>query len=129
MLMRIQLELVANLGKLYDAPLDPNDPEDILTILAYALGGAASEAAGKAGMHIGGRAAGLAAKTIFAKDVLALLKKISAKVGVKILQRTIVKYTVPIASIGIGTAWNYVSTKAVGRTAIKHFKLRKISRQ
>lgn len=124
LLMRFQLQLVANLGKLYGAPLDPDDPEDILTILAFALGGSAADAAGKAGMKIGSKFAGRAAKIVFSNDVLALFKKIAAKVGVKILQRTIVKYTIPIASIGIGTGWNYLATRAVGRIAIKHFKQR-----
>jgi uncharacterized protein (DUF697 family) len=124
LLVRIQLQLVANLGKLYGAPLDPDDPEDILTILAFALGGSAADAAGKAGMNIGGKAAGLAAKSIFQKDVLAFVKRIASKVGVKLLQRSIVKYTMPIASIGIGTGWNYLATRTVGRIAIKHFKQR-----
>jgi uncharacterized protein (DUF697 family) len=124
LLVRIQLQLVANLGKLYNVPLDPDDPEDILTILAFALGGSAADKAGKFGMKIGGKLAGRAAKGIFKKETLAALKRIAAKVGVKILQRSIVKYTIPVASIGIGTGWNYASTRTVGKIAIKHFKQR-----
>jgi len=124
LLVRLQLQLVANLGKLYRVPLDPDDPEDILTILAFALGGAAADAAGKAGMKIGGKAAGLGAKRIFARDVLATLKNIASKVGIKILQRSIVKYTVPVVSIGIGSSWNYFATRNVGRIAIRHFTQR-----
>jgi len=124
LLVRFQLQLVANLGKLYGAPLDPDDPEDILTIFAFALGGSAADAAGKAGMKIGGTLTGRAAKAVFSKELLAFLKAVSAKAGVKILQRTIVKYVVPIASIGIGTGWNYFATKAVGKIAIAHFKKR-----
>ena len=45
LLTRFQLQLIANLGKLYNVPLDPDDPEDILTILTYAVGGGLSEAA------------------------------------------------------------------------------------
>jgi uncharacterized protein (DUF697 family) len=123
-LVRLQLQLVANLGKLYGAPLDPDDPEDILTILAFAIGGAAADAAGKAGMKIGGKLAGHAAKAVFQKKVLAALKRIAAKVGIKILQRTIVKYVVPVASIGIGSVWNYFATQTVGKLAIKHFVAR-----
>jgi uncharacterized protein (DUF697 family) len=124
LLVRIQLQLVANLGKLYGAPLNPDDPEDILTILAFALGGSAADAAGKAGMKVGGKAAGLAAKSIFQKDVLAFVKKIASKVCIRILQRSIVKYTMPVASIGIGTGWNYLATRTVGRIATRHFKQR-----
>ena len=39
LLVRFHLQLLANLGKLYGVPLDPDDPEDILTILAFAVGG------------------------------------------------------------------------------------------
>jgi uncharacterized protein (DUF697 family) len=122
LLVRFQLQLVANLGKLYGVPLDPDDPEDILTILAFAAGGAAADAAGKFGMKVGGRLAGRAVKQVIKKDVLAALKRIAAKVGVKILQRSIVKYTIPLASIGIGTGWNYTSVKTVAKVAKKHFK-------
>jgi len=124
LLVRFQLQLVANLGKLYGAPLDPDDPEDILTILAFAFGGSVAAAAGTGGMKIGGKITETIIKMVFSKDVLAFLKKIAAKIGVKILQRTIVKYTVPIASIGIGAGWNYRATRAVGRIAIRHFKKR-----
>ena len=44
LLVRFQLQLVANLGKLYGVPLDPDDPEDILTILAFAVGGSVAVA-------------------------------------------------------------------------------------
>lgn len=124
LLVRFQLQLVANLGKVYGAPLDPDDPEDILTILAFALGGSVADAAGTAGMKIGGKLGGQAAKAVFEKEVLAATKRVAAKVGVKILQRTIVKYAIPAVSIVIGTGWNYFSTRAVGRIAIKHFKKR-----
>lgn len=124
LLIRFQLQLVANLGKLYGVPLDPDDPEDILTILAFALGGSAADIAGKFGMKVGGKLAGRTAKAVFKKETLAALKRIAAKVGVKILQRSIVKYTIPVASIGIGTGWNYTFTKTVAKIATKHFKQR-----
>lgn len=124
LLVRFQLQLVANLGKLYGVPLDPEDPEDILTILAFAVGGGAAEAAGRAGMRMGGTAAGHAARNIFARETLRLVQGIGRQVGVNILQRSIVKYTVPVVSIAIGTGWNYFAMKAVGEIAIKHFKER-----
>jgi len=124
LLLRIQLQLVANLAKLYGVPLDPDDPEDILVILAFALGGAAAEEAGKFGMKVGGKLAGLAVKAVLKKETLAAFKRIAAKVGIKILQRSILKYTVPIVSIGIGYGWNYTTTKKVGALAIKHFDQR-----
>jgi len=120
----LSVTTVANLGKLYGVPLDPDDPEDILTILAFALGGSAADAAGKFGMKVGRKLAGRGAKAVFKKETLAALKRIAAKVGIKILQRSIIKYTIPIASIVIGSGWNYASTKTVAKVATKHFKKR-----
>jgi uncharacterized protein (DUF697 family) len=124
LLVRFQLQLVANLGKLYGIPLDEDDPEDILTVLAFAIGGSAADVAGKGGMRIGGKLGGRTAKAVFSRDVLAATKRIAARVGVKVLRRTIVKYVVPVVSIGMGAGWNYLATRAVGRIAIKHFKQR-----
>jgi hypothetical protein len=124
LLVRIQLELVANLAKLYGVPLDPDDPEDILTILAYALGGSASETVGKLGMKIGGGATKGAIKAGIKGETLKFIQTIARKIGIKILQRNIVKYTVPVVSVGFGVGWNYVATRTVGRLSIKHFKQR-----
>lgn len=106
LLLRVQLQLVVNLGKLYGVPLDPDDPEDIATVLNFALGGKATAEVGKFVIKVGGKAGGQAAKRIFQGGLLHELKRIAAKVGVKILQRSIVKYTVPVASIAIGAIWN-----------------------
>ena len=124
-LVRMQLQLVANLAKLYGVPLNPDDPEDILIILAYALGGSVAELAGKAGMKIGGKITEKVIRKHISKGVLKAFKKLARKIGVKILQRTIIKYAVPLASMGIGSAWNYLATKSIGKIATKHFKKRK----
>jgi len=125
LLVRFQLKLVANLGKLYGVPLDPEDPEDILAILAFAVGGSVAEKAGEVGMKVGSTLAKTAVRKCLSKEALEAIKRIGAKLGVKILQRSILKYTVPIASVGIGTGWNYLSTRAVGKIAKKHFSQRR----
>ena len=51
-------------------------------------------------MKIGGTLGGRAAEAVFSKDLVAFTKRVASKVGVKTLQRTIVKYVVPLASIG-----------------------------
>jgi uncharacterized protein (DUF697 family) len=127
--MRLQLQLLANLGKIYGVPLDPNDPEDILTIIAFALGGAAAEAAGNAGMKIGGTLAARAVKETFKKETLATLKRIAAKAGVRILQRSLVKATIPVVSIMLGGSWNFTATKAMARVARRHFAARRLEMQ
>jgi len=124
-LVKFQLQLVANLSRVFSVPLDPDDPEDILTILAFAIGGSLSEAAGKAGMKIGGNFTEKMIKQYIKKEVLKTIQDLGKKIGVKILQRTIIKYAVPLVSIGIGSSWNYTSTKAVGKIARRHLIARK----
>jgi uncharacterized protein (DUF697 family) len=122
LLLNIQMQLVAQLARVYGAPLDPDDPEDILTILAFAFGGSVAEAAGKAGMKIGGNAAGKVVKKVVSKEVLKQLQAMGAKIGMKILQRQLIKYTVPVASVGIGAGWNYVTTRSIGKLTRKHIE-------
>ena len=119
---RLQLQLVANIAKLYKVPLDPEDPEDILVILPFALGGAAAEEAGKFGAKIGAKATEKLIRKYVRKEFLSAIKRIAKKAGLKILQKDIIKYASPVASIAIGSAWNYYSTKMVGELARRHFK-------
>ncbi len=119
-LVRIHLQLIANIAKLVGAPLDPEDPEDILTILAFALGGAAAEGVGKFGAKVGGRMAGAATKRVLSGETLKALKALALKLHFRILQRSVVKYAVPIASMGVGAAWNYAATRAVGKIAYRN---------
>lgn len=120
-LVRIQLKLIAELSKIYSVELNPDDPEDILLIFAFAVRGSVAEAVGKAGMKIGKRIAENAIKNNIKKDVLKTLQKIGLKLGIKILQRNIIKYTLPVVSVGIGIGWNYSTTKRIGKIATKHF--------
>jgi len=124
LVVRLQMQLVAELARVHGVPLDPEDPEDILTILAFALGGSTAEAAGKAGMKVGGQAAGKAMKKVASKEVLKSIQAIGNKVGVTILQKQLIKYTVPLASVIIGGTWNYVSTRTIARIAGKHMAAR-----
>ena len=49
------------------------------------------------------------------------MQNVAAKIGQKILQRSIVKYAVPGVSIAVGSLWNFFTTKGVGKVAVKHF--------
>ena len=116
-----QLKMIADLGKLYQVPLDAEDPEDIWIIFAYAMGGSVAELAGAFGMRVGGNLTKTTIKKVISKEVLKQIQKIGRIIGVKILQKSIIKYAVPIMSIAIGSSWNYVSTKSVGKIAQRHF--------
>lgn len=120
-LTHFQIKMVAELAKLYEVPLDAEDPEDIWIIFAYAVGGSASELAGAFGKKIGTTATRRGIKRVISKETLKQLQAIGRKIGIKILQKTIIKYAVPVVSIGLGSSWNYLSTKAIGKIAQKHF--------
>lgn len=121
LLVRIQLQLIANIAKLLNVPLDPDDPEDVLLVLGLAVGGMGAEGIGK----VGAKVAGHATKQFIRKKIsgasLQALKRFASRLGLKILQRSIIKYAVPAASILVGGGWNYISTRAVSKVAIRHF--------
>lgn len=118
----VQLKMLAELGRLYGAPLDLDDPQDIWTIIAFALGGNVAQTAGAFGMQVGRHVAGRTVRKVFSKDTLKATQQLGRMIGVKILQKNLVKYSVPVASIAIGGSWNYVATRSMGRIACQHFK-------
>ncbi len=123
-LSNIQMRLVLDLSVLYDLQLDPEDPEDILMVFGYALGIAPAEALGK-GLQAAARAGTPSAiRKVINKGTLDTLQRFGNLVGLKILQRSIIKYAVPVASAAVGSGYNYISTKSVGRIAKIHFKNR-----
>lgn len=119
---KCQLQLVANLAALYEVPLDIDDPEDIITILEFAFGGAVWELLGKELTKGSGRLAKAAIRKYVAKEVLAALKSVARKLGYKLLQRTIIGAVVPGVSIVVGAWWNKKTTKVIGERAVKHFQ-------
>ncbi len=76
-------------------------------------------------MKVGARVTEKVIRATIKKETLEALKRVAAKLGQKLLQRTIIKYAVPLVSIGIGSSWNYFSTKSVSRIARKHFEQRR----
>lgn len=123
-LANIQMRLVLDMSVLYDLQLDLEDPEDILLVFGYALGVAPTEMLGK-GLQVAARASTTRAiKTVVSKGTLETLQKIANRLGFKILQRTIIKYSVPVVSAAVGSVYNYLATKSVGQIAKIHFKYR-----
>lgn len=123
-LSNIQMRLVLDMSVLYDLQLDTEDPEDILLIFGYALGVVPTDVLGK-GLQFAARAGTTSTiKTVFNKATLEALKRFGKKLGIKILQRNIIKYAVPVASAAVGSSYNYLTTKSVGQIAKVHFKNR-----
>jgi tellurite resistance protein len=123
-LSSIQMRLMLDMSVIYDLQLDPEDPEDILMVFGYALGVAPTELVGK-GVQIATRAGTTGAiKKYISKGTLQAIQRFAQKLGFKILQRTIIKYAVPMASAAVGSGYNYLTTKSVGQIAKLHFKNR-----
>jgi len=123
-LVKIQVQLVANLATLCGVPLDADDPEDIQTILHYAFGGAAAESLGKVATQGARNAAQRAVRKYLGGETLQAIQRVARSLGLKILQRTLAKYIVPAASVVVGATWNYYATKAVGSRAMTGFSER-----
>lgn len=123
-LSKIQMRLVLDMSVLYDLQLDAEDPEDILMIFGYALGAAPADLIGR-GLQVAARSGTTSTiKKVLSKGTLEALKKFGKRLGFKILQRTIIKYAIPIASAAVGSGYNYIATKSVGKIAKIHFKNR-----
>lgn len=123
-LARIQMRLVLDLSVVYDLQLDPDDPEDILMIFGYAMGVAPVEAVGK-GLQVAARGGTqYAIKKYVSKGTLKAIQDFGKRIGIRILQKSIIKYTVPVVSAVVGSSYNYVTTKSVGGIAKNHLKNR-----
>jgi len=123
-LSNIQMRLMLDMSVLYDLQLDPDDPEDILMIFGYALGVAPTEIIGKAALVAARAGTTNAIKTVVSKTTLKAVQNFAKKLGFQILQKTIIKYAVPVACAAVGSGYNYVTTKSVGQIAKLHFKNR-----
>lgn len=123
-LSQIQMRLVLDLSVVYDLQLDPEDPEDVLMIFGYALGVAPTEMIGKGLQIAAGAGAKETVKKYISKGTLKAIQDFARRLGFNILQRTILKYAIPIASAAIGSSYNYATTKSVGRIAKAHLKNR-----
>ncbi len=112
----MQLRMTHDISVLYGVPLDLNDPDDTWKLVKLAFGIKAGETAGNAVMK------GLPAfirpimKKIFSGATLATLKSLPV-VGKYLLQRNIIKFTIPGVTIPLTTAVNRWMTKAAGERA------------
>jgi len=124
LLVKFQLQMVAGLARLYGVELDADDPEDVLTVFLFALGGSLADQAGRMGMRVGARATRRIMERKMRREMLAPWKLLGERVGARLASRSLVKYAVPMVSVGIGAAWNYATTRAMGRLARRHFQER-----
>lgn len=120
--IRLQLQLIANIARITETPLNPDDPEDVLLIFGFALGGIGADIVGSTGAKVAGHLAKTAVRQQIRGKTLEALKGAARVLGLKVLQRTIIKYAVPLVSMVVGGGWNYVTTQKIGRIAAQHFR-------
>jgi hypothetical protein len=78
--------------------------------------------AGTFGMKVGAHVTKRTVKGVFKKEVLKRTQVLGRIIGLKILQKNLIKYSVPVVSVGLGGSWNYLSTRVMGKVAQRHFK-------
>ncbi|MBI1281093.1 MAG: hypothetical protein GC179_23405 [Anaerolineaceae bacterium] len=123
-LARLQMRLILDLSVVYDIQLDADDPEDMMVIMYYALGIVPTDIVGKGIAKTAVEGSQTLIKTYISKDTLKSLQTAGRQVGMKILQRDILKLAVPVVSTAVGGTYNYITTIGVGKTAKSHFKNR-----
>jgi tellurite resistance protein len=123
-LARIQMRLILDLSVVYDLQLDPDDPEDMLMIFGYALGVAPADMLGKGLQVVARGGAQNAVKKYISKGTLKAIQDFAKRIGIRILQKSILKYGIPVVSAVVGSSYNYVATKSIGGIAKNHLKNR-----
>ncbi len=118
---QLQLRLAYDVSVLYRVPLDLRDPEDLWKLIhvAFAIkGGEAGRGAIGKGVPVLVRPI---VKKLFSGSTLAAARSLPV-VGKYLLQRNVIKFTIPAVGVPLSTAVNYWSTKFVGGQATKIFR-------
>jgi uncharacterized protein (DUF697 family) len=117
LLARIHLQLLARLAKLSGVSLGPQAPDAISAILASALGMSVVQKGRRATKRVRARLA-----RSMGKEALSGISRLGQRSGIEMFERNIMKYGVPVASLVIGTSWNFVTTKTIGSTAQRYLR-------
>ena len=116
-----QLRLAYDIAVLYGVPLDLEDPEDLwkLIRIAFVIKG------GEAGRGVIGK--GVPAllqpvlRRIYSRGTLAAARSLPV-VGKYLLQRNVIKFTVPAIGVPLSMAINHWSTRSAGAYAVTIFR-------
>lgn len=120
-LSNLQLRLAHDIAVLYRIPLDLEDPEDLWKLIrvAFAIKG------GEAGREAVGKGVPVLVrpiiKKIFSGSTLSAAKSLPV-VGKYLLQRNIIKFSIPAVGVPLSMAVNYWSTRTAGAQAVKIFR-------
>ncbi len=119
----IQLRLAYDISILYDQKIDINDPEDLMSLIKVAFGIKGTEVASGASQRVIPELVRQGVKRNINGAVLNSLKSLPV-VGKHLLQRNIIKFTIPLVNVPITTAINYFSTGSIAKTARRTYRNR-----
>ena len=125
----IQLRMVCDIATVFDAPFDPNDPEDLITMFWYAFGVNKWEDAFNAAIKVGPRSAEYLGRKALRSGLRKALQNVAfklggAQLGRKITERALLKLIVPGINLPIAYLANVYFTKKLGKATIQHVKRR-----
>lgn len=112
----LQLRLAYDISVLYRINIDLNDPEDLWKFLRIAFAIKAAEAAEGAVAKSVPMFVRPLIKRIFSGSTLASVRSLPV-VGKHLLQRNLIKFTIPAVTIPLSTAVNYWTARAAGNFA------------
>ena len=118
---QLQLRLAYDIAVLYRVPLDLDDPEDLWKLIrvAFAIRGSeAGQVAMAKGVPVLVRPL---VKKVFTGGTLTAAKSLPV-VGKYLLQRNVIKFSIPLIGIPLSVAVNYWSTRMIGTQATKIFR-------
>lgn len=113
---QLQLRLSYDIAVLYGVPLDLEDPEDLWKLIRIAFAIQVGEDAGNALLKGIPSVVRPVIKAIFSGSRLTAVKSLPG-IGKYLLQRNIIKISIPVASIPLATGVNYWMTKVTANKA------------
>jgi len=122
---RLQLQLAYDLSILYNRKIDLNDPEDISDLINVAFGIKAAQKFTDAMSKTAPGFVRYGVKQIATGKSLQLLKSVPV-IGKHLLQRNIIKFSIPVVSIALNSGINYFFTGKIANQAKKIYKSRAI---
>jgi hypothetical protein len=117
----LQLRLAYDISVLYGVPLDLDDPEDLWKLIrtAFVLKG------GEAGRGLAGKGAPALVRPVlqklYGRGALAGARSLPV-VGKYLLQRNVIKFTIPAVGVPLSIAVNHWSTRSAGAYAGRIFR-------
>jgi tellurite resistance protein len=118
---QLQLRLAYDISALYRVPLDMNDPEDLWKLIRVAFAIKAGEASQGFALKMVPAIMRPLMKKIFTGSTLHAVKSLPV-VGKYLLQRNIIKFSIPGVGIPLSIGMNYWITRVAGTHALNAFR-------